>query len=97
MNGGGRPFYPGAERVFNSGQVKEMIFVIPNCNNVRRVYVVELADQRLLEDYVADDLVAYMDKNYRTLPTRESRGIAGQSMGGYGAMRIGMKRPMCFP
>ena len=34
-----------------------------------------------------------MDKNYRTLATRESRGIAGQSMGGYGTLRIGMKRP----
>jgi S-formylglutathione hydrolase len=48
------------------------------------------------EGYVAEDLVSYMDKNYRTIPTREARGLAGHSMGGYGTMRIAMKRPDVF-
>jgi S-formylglutathione hydrolase FrmB len=48
------------------------------------------------EGYVAEDLVAYMDRNYRTLAARESRGLAGHSMGGYGTMRIGMKHPDVF-
>jgi len=48
------------------------------------------------ERFIAEDLVAYMDKNYRTLPSRLSRGLAGHSMGGYGALRIGMKRPDVF-
>src|SRR6188472_227580 len=48
------------------------------------------------ERFVAEDLVAYMDKNYRTLPSRLSRGLAGHSMGGYGALKIGMKRPDVF-
>jgi enterochelin esterase-like enzyme len=48
------------------------------------------------ESFVADDLVAHIDANYRTLPARESRGLAGHSMGGYGTMRIGMKRPDAF-
>jgi S-formylglutathione hydrolase FrmB len=48
------------------------------------------------EKFVAEDLVAYMDKNYRTLPSRLSRGLAGHSMGGYGALKIGMKRPDVF-
>jgi enterochelin esterase-like enzyme len=48
------------------------------------------------ERFVADDLVAYMDSHYRTLPDRKSRGLAGHSMGGYGALRIGMKRPDVF-
>jgi lysophospholipase L1-like esterase/pimeloyl-ACP methyl ester carboxylesterase len=48
------------------------------------------------ESFIADDLVAYIDANYRTLPVRESRGLAGHSMGGYGTMRIGMKRPDAF-
>jgi enterochelin esterase-like enzyme len=33
---------------------------------------------------------------FRTLPTRMSRGLAGRLMGGYGALRIGMKRPDVF-
>ncbi|HEV8392909.1 MAG TPA: alpha/beta fold hydrolase [Vicinamibacterales bacterium] len=48
------------------------------------------------EKFVAEDLVAYMDSHYRTLATRMSRGLAGHSMGGYGALRIGMKRPDVF-
>jgi S-formylglutathione hydrolase FrmB len=41
-------------------------------------------------------LVAYVDAHYRTIPERMSRGLAGASMGGYGAIRIGMKRPDVF-
>jgi len=48
------------------------------------------------ERFIAEDLVAYMDRNYRTLPSRLSRGLAGHSMGGYGALKIGMKRPDVF-
>src|SRR5688572_2056040 len=48
------------------------------------------------ERFVAEDLVAYMDSHYRTLADRMSRGLAGHSMGGYGALRIGMKRPDVF-
>jgi hypothetical protein len=48
------------------------------------------------ERYISHDLVAYIDAHYRTLPTRESRGLVGHSMGGYGASRIGMKHPECL-
>src|SRR4029434_4255002 len=37
-----------------------------------------------------------MDSHYRTIANRMSRGLAGHSMGGYGALRIGMKRPDVF-
>jgi S-formylglutathione hydrolase len=48
------------------------------------------------EDFIANDLVAYIDSHYRTLPVRMSRGLGGHSMGGYGALKIGMKRPEVF-
>lgn len=48
------------------------------------------------ESFVARELVAYIDSHYRTLPRRESRGLAGHSMGGYGTLRIGMKFPEVF-
>jgi pimeloyl-ACP methyl ester carboxylesterase len=48
------------------------------------------------ESYVAHDLVAYIDSHYRTIAKRESRGLSGHSMGGYGTWRIGMKRPDVF-
>jgi pimeloyl-ACP methyl ester carboxylesterase len=48
------------------------------------------------EDFTVDDLVDYMDKNYRTIPNKESRGITGHSMGGYGALKIAMHHPDIF-
>jgi S-formylglutathione hydrolase len=48
------------------------------------------------EDYIAEDLVSFMDSHYRTIPDRDSRGLAGHSMGGYGTVRIGFKRPEVF-
>lgn len=48
------------------------------------------------EDFVAVELVAYVDTHYRTIAKAASRGLAGHSMGGYGAMRIGMKHPEIF-
>ena len=93
----GRQLHVIAERVFGAGSAKEMILVMPNCMNAYGGCMysnsVTAGDW---EGYVADDLVGYMDSHYRTLATRGSRGLAGHSMGGYGALRIGMKRPDVF-
>jgi S-formylglutathione hydrolase FrmB len=48
------------------------------------------------ETFIADDLVSYIDSHYRTIASRASRGLGGHSMGGYGTIRIGMKRPDVF-
>ncbi len=48
------------------------------------------------EDFVVQELVPYMDTNFRTLPNRDSRGIAGVGMGGYGAIRIAMRHSDVF-
>lgn len=48
------------------------------------------------EDFVAKELVTYIDNHYRTIPKKESRGLCGHSMGGYGALRIGEKNPDVF-
>ena len=48
------------------------------------------------ESYVARDLIADVDRTYRTIGTRHGRAIAGLSMGGYGAMKFGLKYPNLF-
>lgn len=48
------------------------------------------------ESYIAKELVAYIDTHYRTIARPEGRGLSGHSMGGYGAIRIGMKHPEVF-
>jgi S-formylglutathione hydrolase FrmB len=48
------------------------------------------------DEYVARDLVAHLDSTYRTLPARQHRGVAGLSMGGYGAVILALKYPEVF-
>jgi S-formylglutathione hydrolase len=48
------------------------------------------------ESYIAKELVAYIDAHYKTNANRAARGLAGHSMGGYGAIRIGMQHPEVF-
>lgn len=48
------------------------------------------------EDFVVREVVPHVDATYRTLPRAESRGIAGDRMGGYGAIRFGMTHPEVF-
>lgn len=85
------------ETAFSSGSAQEMIIVIPNCmNGYGGCMYSNSPVTGNWEDFIADDLVKYVDQNYRTIATRESRGIAGQSMGGYGSLRIAMKRPDVF-
>lgn len=48
------------------------------------------------DDYIAHDMVKWVDSRYRTRATRASRGIAGLSMGGYGAVSIALAYPTLF-
>jgi enterochelin esterase-like enzyme len=85
------------DRLVASGAARELIVVMPNAFSLHKGSMysnsVTTGDW---ETYVAHDLVAYVDSHYRTIPERMSRGLAGHSMGGYGAVRIGMKRPDVF-
>ncbi|HUK33016.1 MAG TPA: alpha/beta hydrolase-fold protein [Vicinamibacterales bacterium] len=86
-----------ADRDIAAGGVKEMIVVMPNAYTLHKgsMYSNSITTGDW-ESYVAVDLVAYVDSHYRTIPNRLSRGLGGHSMGGYGALRIGMKRPDVF-
>jgi putative tributyrin esterase len=48
------------------------------------------------DDYVTHDVLSYADSAYRTLRRRETRAIAGLSMGGYGAITIAARTPSLF-
>jgi len=48
------------------------------------------------ESYIIKELVPEIDKRYRTLDRREHRAIAGLSMGGFGAIKFGLKYPDMF-
>jgi S-formylglutathione hydrolase FrmB len=73
------------------GKVKEMILVMPNSSNrfIGSQYINSTTTGNW-GDYIAKDIVNDIDSNYRTLPNRENRAVFGHSMGGEGAIRIGL-------
>ena len=83
-----------ADKVMAAGTVKEMILVNPDSwtKNGGSMYSSSPTSGDW-ETFMAEDLVKYIDSHYRTIATREGRGLGGHSMGGYGTVRIGMKRP----
>lgn len=83
---------PFADRLAAVQGFSEPIIVSPDANTSKKESMYSNGWDR----FIAEDLVAYIDSHYRTLAKRISRGLAGQSMGGYGALSIGMKRPDVF-
>ncbi|MBY5950584.1 esterase family protein [Algoriphagus marincola] len=85
------------EESIAEGLSKEMIVVMPNAyNTFKGSMYASSATIGDWETFVTQELVNYVDENYRTIPDKNSRGLAGHSMGGYGTLRLGMKNPNVY-
>ena len=69
-----------------------LIIVMPDGNNAWYTN----SDEGAYETYILNDLPADVVKKYRTINSRYGRAIAGLSMGGYGALKMALKRPAMF-
>ena len=79
------------------GRFGEMIVVMPDeRTKMMGSFYTNSAATGNWEDFTVKDLVNYIDKKYRTLARAESRGIAGHSMGGHGALKLGMRHPEVY-
>ena len=85
------------DSVILAGDIPELIIVAPNGRNAyKHSFYVNSPVTGNWEDYVVKDVVNYLDANYRTLPVAPSRGIAGHSGGGNGALFLAMRHPDIF-
>ena len=48
------------------------------------------------ETFILRDLIGFVDRTFRTRAERGGRVVAGLSMGGYGAVKLGLKFPEVF-
>ncbi|MEW6737882.1 MAG: alpha/beta fold hydrolase [Acidobacteriota bacterium] len=80
--------------LISAGKIDEMIVVIPDSSNFHQgCFYTNSPVTGNWEDFITEDLVKYIDSRYRTLSDAAGRGLAGHSMGGYGAIKLGMKHP----
>lgn len=85
-------------RVPEYAEAYEMIIVMPDTGNSWCVNwaTSEEGSKDNWGDYIAKDLVGYVDSHYRTIARREGRAINGLSMGGFGALAVALKHPELF-
>ena len=85
------------DHAIGTGASHEMILVMPDAHTrFGGSFYSQSITTGDWENFIATELVAYIDSHYRTIPRVESRGLAGHSMGGYGTLRIGIKHPDVF-
>ena len=79
------------------GNLRPMIIVIPNSDTkYKGSFYTNSTLTGNWADFIARDIVAWTDKNYRTIRDRNARGLCGHSMGGNGALKIAMQNPDVF-
>lgn len=85
------------DRGIVSGALREMIVVIvQGRNRLGGSFYVDSPVSGGWESFVTEDVVDYVDRRYRTVAGPAGRAIAGDSMGGFGALRLAMRRPDLF-
>ena len=84
-------------KAINTGKIRPVIVVMPDQHTqYRGSWYTNSALTGNWADFTAKDLVSYVDQHFRTIPNKESRGITGHSMGGYGAIKLGTLFPDVF-
>ncbi len=48
------------------------------------------------ETFISNELISWVDKNYKTISSREARAITGLSMGGHGGLYLGFRHQDVF-
>ena len=86
----GAPFY--------AGLYDDLIVVMPDAGNSWYVNWAENGDDQTnnWEDHIVRDVVNHVDWNFRTIARREGRAMTGLSMGGFGAITMGLRNPELF-
>jgi len=81
-----------AARLIHGRKMGPVILVFPDCFTALggNQYVNSSALGRYA-DYLTSELIPHVDREFRTLASRDHRGCFGKSSGGYGAMIHGMK------
>ncbi|MBI3654874.1 MAG: hypothetical protein HY232_00460 [Acidobacteria bacterium] len=82
------------EAMIRSGAVPGILMVHPKGDN--SFYTNAVNGTGRYEDFLVKDLIRHIEKTFRTQGERTFRSIGGTSMGGYGALKLGMKYPHLF-
>lgn len=95
------PFSPNTierfDRLVTAGDCPPAFLVLPDaCNRWGGSQFIDSAATGPYQQYLADEVMPFVDAHYPTLSNRHGRAIVGTSSGGFGALRMGLDRPEVF-
>lgn len=73
----------------------QLILVLPEGDNGWYTDSANVSTDKY-ESYILQELIPDVDQRFRTITGYKGRGVAGLSMGGYGALKFGLKYPDTF-
>ena len=92
-----RNFPELADAQFSSGDVPPCILIYVDCwTSLGGSQYLDSPGTGRYHTYLCDEIVPWVDRQYRTISDAAHRGIMGKSSGGYGAMVTPMLRPDLF-
>jgi hypothetical protein len=93
-----RPSYlENIDALFGSGEAPPTLVAFIDCwTSIGGSQFLNSPATGRYQDFLCDEVVAFVDGGYRTIPDRDHRGIQGKSSGGYGALVTPMLRPDVF-
>ena len=93
-----RPNFPElADELFASGDAPPCVLVLVDCwTSLGGSQFLDSPGTGKYHTYLCDEVIPWVDSNFRTMSAHEHRGIMGKSSGGYGAMVTPMLRPGLF-
>lgn len=82
------------DRLTADGTIGPVIVVLPNGGET--FYINSEDGKDRYEDFFIQEFVPFIDHQYRTIDSKDARGISGVSMGGYGALHLAMRHSDVF-
>jgi len=82
------------EDQWEKGQLKEFLIATPAAG--ASFYINSRDGKNRYEDFLLEEFFPFIEHHYRVHPGRAYRGIAGISMGGYGALHLAFRHPQLF-
>jgi enterochelin esterase family protein len=84
------------DNLIAAGRSRPMIIVMPRGHVMADAQIDREKNNELLQRVLYEEVVPYVDSQYRTLADRNSRAIMGLSMGGGQTLRFGLQKPGLF-
>lgn len=85
-----------ADKAILEGSATEMIVIMPDADTGQRGYFNSIKGDWRYEDFFFQELLPYVEKEYRIKSEKRYRAIAGLSMGGGGSFVYALRHPELF-